>query len=170
MKNSLKGWSHSWRSGIWWSCSFEKIGASEITGCHLGNLVRLTDHCDLFFVFRGWHNKPSYQWDPMWALSPIRFSELHPVSLLQQKPTAKTSLAVQWLRICLSMPETLVLCLFQEDSTCLGATEPVHHNHWSPSSRAWTPGSTTGKPTTIRIPHTAAKEQPQSPQLEKTRT
>ena len=50
MKNSLKGWSHSWRSGIWWSRSFEKIGTSEITGCHLGNLVSLTDHCDLFFV------------------------------------------------------------------------------------------------------------------------
>ena len=50
MKNSRKGWSCSRRSGIWWSCSFEKIGASEITGCHLGNLVSLTDHCDLFFV------------------------------------------------------------------------------------------------------------------------
>ena len=36
--------------GIWWSCSFEKIGASETTACHLGNLVSLTDHCDLFFV------------------------------------------------------------------------------------------------------------------------
>ena len=38
MKNSLKGWSHSWRPGLWWSHSFEKIGASEIIGCHLGNL------------------------------------------------------------------------------------------------------------------------------------
>ena len=50
MKNSLKGWSHSQRSGTWWSRNFEKIGASEITRCHLGNLVSLTDHCDLFFV------------------------------------------------------------------------------------------------------------------------
>ena len=50
MKNSLKGWSRSWSSGIWWSCSFEKIGANEITGCHLGNLVSLKGHCDLFFV------------------------------------------------------------------------------------------------------------------------
>ena len=48
-KNSLKGWSRSWRSGIWWSHSFEKISASEITECHLGNLVSLKDHCDLFF-------------------------------------------------------------------------------------------------------------------------
>ena len=39
MKNSLKGWSHSQRSGIWWPRSFENIGASEITGCCLGNLV-----------------------------------------------------------------------------------------------------------------------------------
>ena len=51
-KNSLKGWSHSWRSGIWWSRSFKKIDTSEITGCHLGNLVSLTDHCDLFFVYK----------------------------------------------------------------------------------------------------------------------
>ena len=49
-KNSLKGWSRSWRSGIWWSRSFEKIGASKIKECHLGNLVSLKDHCDLFFV------------------------------------------------------------------------------------------------------------------------
>ena len=50
MKSSLKGWSHSQRSGIWWSCSFENLGAREITKCHLGNLISLTDHCDLFFV------------------------------------------------------------------------------------------------------------------------
>ena len=51
MKDSLKGWSRSRRSGVWWSRSFEKIGTSGITGCHLGNLVSLTDHCGLFFVF-----------------------------------------------------------------------------------------------------------------------
>ena len=69
MKNPLKGWSHSWRSEIWWSCSFEKIGASEITWCHLGNLVSLTDHCDFILCLQGRHNKPFYQWDPMWTLS-----------------------------------------------------------------------------------------------------
>ena len=46
MKNSLKGWSRSQRSGIWWSHSFETIGTSEKISCHLGNLVSLTDHCD----------------------------------------------------------------------------------------------------------------------------
>ena len=51
-KNSPKGWSRSWRSGIWWAHSFEKISASEITECHLGNLVSLKDHCDLVFVFK----------------------------------------------------------------------------------------------------------------------
>ena len=50
MKNSLKKWSPSQRSGIWWSRSFEKIDTSEITGCHLGNLVSLKDHSDLLFV------------------------------------------------------------------------------------------------------------------------
>ena len=63
----------SWRSGIWWSCSFEKMGTSEITGCHLGNLVSLTDRCDFILCLRGWHNEPSYQWDPMWAPSINRF-------------------------------------------------------------------------------------------------
>ena len=69
MKNSLKGWSHSQRSGIWWSCSFAKIDASETTGCHVGNLVNFTDRCDLFLCFQVQHNEPSYQWDPMWVLS-----------------------------------------------------------------------------------------------------
>ena len=50
MKNPLEAWLHSRGSGIWWSHSFEKIGASEITGCHLDNLVSLKGHCDLFFV------------------------------------------------------------------------------------------------------------------------
>ena len=69
MKNSLQGWSCSQRSGIWWSCRSEKISASEITGCHLGNLVSLTDHCDFILHLWGQHNKPSYQWDLIWALS-----------------------------------------------------------------------------------------------------
>ena len=46
MKNSLQGWSRSQRSGMWMSHSFEKIGTSEITGCHLGTLFSFTDHCD----------------------------------------------------------------------------------------------------------------------------
>ena len=50
MKNPLEAWLRSRGSGIWWSHSFEKIGASEITGCHLDNLVSLKGHCDLFFV------------------------------------------------------------------------------------------------------------------------
>ena len=73
MKNYLKGWSRNHRSGIWGSCTFEKIGASEKTACHLGNLVSLTDHCDFILCLWGWHNEPSYQGDPMWALSFQRF-------------------------------------------------------------------------------------------------
>ena len=70
MKNSLRGWLHIQRSGIWWSRSFEKIGTSEKTACHLRNLVSLTGHCDFILCLWGWHNEPSYQWDPMWTLSP----------------------------------------------------------------------------------------------------
>ena len=43
MTNSLMAWSRSQRPRIWWSHSFEKTGASELTGCHLGSLVSLTD-------------------------------------------------------------------------------------------------------------------------------
>ena len=60
MKNSLKGWSPSQRSGIWWSPSFEKIGASEITGCHLGSLVSLTDDCTVILFFICKVNVTSY--------------------------------------------------------------------------------------------------------------
>ena len=68
-KNSQKGWSCSRRSGIWWSRSFEKIGATETTACHLGSSVGLMDHCDFILCLWGQRNEPSSQWEPMWALS-----------------------------------------------------------------------------------------------------
>ena len=36
---------------------------------------------------------------------------------------------VQWLRICLPMWGTQVWALVWEDSTCYGATKPVHHSY-----------------------------------------
>ena len=51
VKNSLKGWSRSQRSGIWWSCGFEKIDTSKITGCNLGNFIVSQITVILFFVF-----------------------------------------------------------------------------------------------------------------------
>ena len=41
----------------------------------------------------------------------------------------RTSLVVQWLRICLPMQGTWVRSLVQEDPTCCGATKPVRHNY-----------------------------------------
>ena len=40
----------------------------------------------------------------------------------------RTSLVVQWLRICLPMQGTWVQSLVREDPTCHGATNPVRHN------------------------------------------
>ena len=37
----------------------------------------------------------------------------------------------QWLRIRLSMQETWVQALVPEDTTCRGATKPMHHNYWA---------------------------------------
>ena len=48
----------------------------------------------------------------------------------------ETSLVVQWLRICLPVRWTQVRSWVQEDSTCCGAAKLLHHNHWSPRSRA----------------------------------
>ncbi|KAJ8779015.1 hypothetical protein J1605_012866 [Eschrichtius robustus] len=40
-----------------------------------------------------------------------------------------TSLAVQWLSICLPMQGTQVRSLVREDPTCHRATKPMHHNY-----------------------------------------
>ena len=42
------------------------------------------------------------------------------------------------------MQGTWVGSLVQKDSTCNGATEPIHHNHWSP--RTYTPALQQEKP------------------------
>ena len=44
---------------------------------------------------------------------------------------SRTSLGVQWLRICLLMQGTWVCFLVQEDATYLRATKPVCYNHWA---------------------------------------
>ena len=40
-----------------------------------------------------------------------------------------TFLVVQWLRILLPVQGTWVPSLVWEDSTCQGATKPLHHNY-----------------------------------------
>ena len=45
-----------------------------------------------------------------------------------------TSLVAQWLRIHLPMKGMRVRSLVWEESTCLRATKPVHHNCWHPCS------------------------------------
>ena len=47
------------------------------------------------------------------------------------KSAFRTSLVVQWLRICLPMQGTRVRALVREDPTCHGATNPMHHNCWA---------------------------------------
>ena len=51
----------------------------------------------------------------------------------QQQPVIKnglrTSLVMQWLRICLPMQGTEVRALVWEDPTCCGATKPMRHNY-----------------------------------------
>ena len=65
---------------------------------------------------------------------------------------------VQWLRTCLPMQGTWLQSLVWEDSTRHGANKPEHHNHWS--LHAWSPCSATRQLTTMRSPHTTAREQP----------
>ena len=47
----------------------------------------------------------------------------------QKVQTSGASLVAQWLRIRLPMQGTRVQALVQEDSTCHGATKPVHHSY-----------------------------------------
>ena len=42
-----------------------------------------------------------------------------------------TSLAVQWLGLCLPMQATWARFLVWEDCTCRGAAKPGRHDHWS---------------------------------------
>ena len=42
---------------------------------------------------------------------------------------AKTSLVIQWLRICLLIQGAQDQPLVQEDATCCGAMEPECHNY-----------------------------------------
>ena len=47
------------------------------------------------------------------------------------KLRVRSSLVVQWLRICLPMQGTRVRALVREDPTCHGATKPTCHNYWA---------------------------------------
>ena len=49
----------------------------------------------------------------------------------KKKDIFSAYLVVQCLRICLAMQGPLVPSLVQDDSTCPGATKPMHHNYWS---------------------------------------
>ena len=51
----------------------------------------------------------------------------------------RTSLVVQWIRLCMPMQGTRVQSVVQEDPACHGATKPMHHNCWSPCSRVYAP-------------------------------
>ena len=72
------------------------------------------------------------------------------------KTSVRTSLLVQWLRICLPMQGTQVQALVWEDSACRGATKPMHHNYWS--RRTQSPCSAT-REATMRSPCNATKTQ-----------
>ena len=47
------------------------------------------------------------------------------------KDTSRTSLVVQWLRVCLPMWGTWVWSLIQEDSSCFSTTKPTCHSYWA---------------------------------------
>ena len=69
---------------------------------------------------------------------------------------------------CLTVKGTQVQPLIQDDSTCHGATKPVHHNHWACALEpmghsSWRPctwgrRSATGEVTRGRSPRTATRE------------
>ena len=50
------------------------------------------------------------------------------LNVLQER-NSRTSLVVQWLRICLQMQGIWVRALVREDPTCCRATKSVRHNY-----------------------------------------
>ena len=64
------------------------------------------------------------------------------------KADYRTSLVVQWVRICLPTQGTWVQSLVQKHPTCHRATKPVCHNYRSPW--AWSLCSRTGEATAMR--------------------
>ena len=86
---------------------------------------------------------------------PLKSSFLY-LSRFIKKPTVNIlSIGKEWIPefpggpVVKSLPEKkkslssnagdTVWSLVQEDSTCCGATKPMHHNYWSPGSRACAP-------------------------------
>ena len=52
----------------------------------------------------------------------------HGMQVQTKRKQESTSMVAQWLRVCLPIQGIPVRSLVWEDSTCLGATKPVHHN------------------------------------------
>ena len=53
----------------------------------------------------------------------------NPCWICEENLGAGTSLVAQWLTIRVPVQGTRVQSLVQEDPTCHGATNPVHHNY-----------------------------------------
>ena len=60
-----------------------------------------------------------------------KYLETNEKENITYKSLWRTSLVVQWLRICLPMQGTRVQSPVREDPTCHGATKPMHHNYWA---------------------------------------
>ena len=127
-----------------------------------------------------------FSW-PRWTLLPpttsvSSFCFLSPENHCLKDRTRRTSLVVQWLRICLPMQGTRVRALVREDPTFCGATkprvpqllslrsrarEPQLLNPRATTTEARTPGARAPQqreatavripPTAMRIPRTATK-------------
>ena len=96
---------------------------------------------------------------------------------LHEDSTLGPSLGAQWQWIHLSMQETPVWSLVQEDPTCQGTNNPVHHNYWSQALEplscnswslcTWRPCSTTWEKPPQGEALTLQQSSHHLPQLEK---
>ena len=105
---------------------------AEVPKPHSRELCLLGIHPEL----RCDHLAVRFNWNPL-SLIPDGASPF----LGPQSPQAflRTSLVVQWIRICLSMQETMVPSLVQEDPTCLGAFKLMHLSLSAAATEALTP-------------------------------
>ena len=95
--------------------------------CTVTGLLRL-----LWFCLRWSHLLAGDRGRRGWGVREPRYSEQDPDTggRVFRNISTGTSLAVQWLRICLPIQGTRVLSLVLEDSTCHRAAKPAH-NYWA---------------------------------------
>ena len=73
------------------------------------------------------HSQSPYLW-PNHCLPDVTGDQPLTLPVYESRDRVRTSLVVQWVRVCLPVQGAFIASLVWEDSACRRATEPVHHS------------------------------------------